>query len=107
MSKTKTTTEKEQSLVNGLTWKDVLGGSTAAVLSYWDSQKEKKRNKSITFVDGGDIRFISRHLQSVGTPIREDLFLQTFSTSLVTTTGMAIAELVGTQANATNIFLSE
>lgn len=47
------------------------------------------------------------HLQSVDTAIRKDLFVQTFSTSLVTTTGTVIAKLVGTQANMTNIFLSE
>lgn len=47
------------------------------------------------------------HLQSVSTAIREDLFVQTVTTSLVTTTGTVIAELLGTQANMTNIFFSE
>lgn len=46
--------------VHGLTWKNVLGGSTAVVLFQWNYKKKRKGKKTTRYLEGSDFRFISR-----------------------------------------------
>lgn len=100
-------------MLHGLTWK-MFREAAQPWFSSSGTHKKKSREKTKNLPDFwtpsiSDLYPVPKtgHLQSVGTAIREDLFVQTFSTSLVTTSGTVIAELVGEQANMTNIFLSE